>query len=138
MDLSSFNNNALLVAHALFNELTWARHESVVSLYDNIKSELGAEIISRKLHSITIYDVINPDEVCTIDLSSFSNQELCLLNIMVREVEDFSCLGRNIRNYLNALWHQSQKEVEARKINVPILLEELEFDGDKIVNTAKY
>jgi len=95
---------------------------------DEMMREVYTEIEKRKLNpKYTIYDDFRPkiisdyhkSDVMTdenFDLSKATDDEVLFMEMVAAEIEDYSCLGYQVRPYVDSFWDLACDELEKRNI----------------------
>jgi len=128
--LSELSNNAILILASMLDNVQHSiEHESVDEMCDDLMRDVYVEIEKRKLNpKYTIYDDfgerfaapyrhrsdVTIDE--NFDLSKATDDELLFVEMVAAEIEDYSCLGYQVRPYVDSFWDLACDELEKRKI----------------------
>lgn len=129
--LSELSNNAILILASMLDNVQHSiEHESVDEMCDDLMRDVYVEIEKRKLNpKYTIYDDfgerfaapyrnrsdITIDE--NFDLSKATDNEVLFMEMVAAEIEDYSCLGYQVRPYVDSFWDLACNEIKKRNLN---------------------
>lgn len=128
-DIETIDSIWIQVIRAMLHECKWMLNgDETEREYKNIMSELEKEFQRRNLMPIMIEsDVSNPSQTIfgrreprisspsTLTKGTTDNQAR-IFYALGAEIADFSCLGKGVRKYVEAIWLDFEKELETRDI----------------------
>jgi len=130
--MKNLTDNWVKVLHAILSE--FADRELIdnlslilIDLYKQVESKR----LSSKIHNISLYgylcdrnenimkDIVN--NLHTINIHELADDQVLILYALGAEVADFSCLGNGIRDYVETLWLEMEKELNRRGVDKKFL-----------------
>ena len=126
IDVNDLSNEALTILYSMLKEIEYQiENKNVKILHCKIKSitynELENRILNCTHHILSnskceIYDSVNNYNNEYINLSKATNNEILFLEMVAAEIEDYSCLGKGVRPYVDFFWNVFNNEIKKRNI----------------------
>lgn len=114
LDLASHTDTTVLVVEGMLDVVNEDVPRLFLEAYCAARIAVRDERQRRGHPATTIYDPVIQAPAGRFDYAGLSDLEVRFWYALGAEIADYSCLGRNVRDHVNAIWLQSEAELKRR------------------------